>query len=70
MNLTPREIAVATLLTNGASNKQIAQKLAVSHSQSLTTSRVLLRKFAAGSEARLAVVLSSGFLVGQVFLPD
>ena len=70
IHLTPREIEVARFLAYGASNKQIAQKLDVSDFTVRDHVSRLLKKFDVDSRARLAVVLSSGFVVGQVFLPN
>ncbi len=70
VHLTPREVEVARFLAYGASNKQIAQKLDVSDFTVRDHVSCLLRKFGVDSRARLAVVLSSGFVVGQVFLPS
>lgn len=70
VHLTPREVEVARFLAYGASNKQIAQKLAVSDFTVRDHVSSLLRKFDVDSRARLAVVLSSGLMVGQVFLPS
>ena len=69
VHLTPREVEVARLLAYGASNKQIAQKLAVSDFTVRDHVSHMLKKFGVDSRARLAVVLSSGFVVGQTFLP-
>jgi DNA-binding NarL/FixJ family response regulator len=69
VHLTPREVEVAKLLVYGASNKQIAQKLSVSDFTVRDHVSCLLKKFGVTSRARLAVVLSSGFVVGQSFLP-
>jgi DNA-binding NarL/FixJ family response regulator len=69
VHLTPREVEVARLLAYGASNKQIAQKLNVSDFTVRDHVSCLLKKFGVASRARLAVVLSSGFVVGQIFLP-
>ncbi|MEP6609219.1 MAG: LuxR C-terminal-related transcriptional regulator [Burkholderiaceae bacterium] len=68
VHLTPREVEVARFLAYGASNKQIAQKLDVSDFTVRDHVSCLLKKFEVDSRARLAVVLSSGFVVGQVFL--
>ena len=68
VRLTPREVEVARFLAYGASNKQIAQKLNVSDFTVRDHVSCLLRKFEVDSRARLAVVLSSGFVIGQVFL--
>lgn len=68
VHLTPREVEVARFLAYGASNKQIAQKLGASDFTVRDHVSCLLRKFDVDSRARLAVVLSSGFVVGQVFL--
>ena len=70
VHLTPREVEVARCLAYGASNKQIAQKLDVSDFTVRDHVSCLLRKFKVDSRARLAVKLSSGFVVGQVFLPN
>ena len=56
---------MARLLAYGASNKQIAQKLDVSDFTVRDHVSCLLKKFGVDSRARLAVVLSSGFVVGQ-----
>ena len=68
IHLTLREVEVARLLAYGPSNKQIAQKLGVSDFTVRDHVSSLLRKFGVDSRARLAVALSSGFVVGQVFL--
>jgi DNA-binding NarL/FixJ family response regulator len=68
VHLTPREVEVARLLAYGASNKQIAQRLQLSDFTVRDHVSCLLRKFDVDSRARLAVVLSSGFVVGQVFM--
>ena len=68
VHLTPREVEVVRLLAYGASNKYIAQRLQLSDFTVRDHVSCLLRKFDVASRARLAVVLSSGFLVGQVFM--
>ena len=68
VHLTAREVEVARLLAYGASNKQIAQRLHLSDFTVRDHVSCLLRKFEVDSRARLAVVLSSGFMVGQVFM--
>jgi len=70
IHLTPREVEVARCLAFGASNKQIARKLEVSDFTVRDHVSRLLKKFGVDSRARLAVVLSSGLVVGQVFLPN
>ena len=65
--LTPREVEVARHLAFGASNKQIAQRLSISDFTVRDHVSSLLRKFQVESRARLAVALSSGLVVGEVF---
>ena len=68
MHLTAREVEIARLLAYGASNKQIAQALELSDFTVRDHVSRLLKKFGVDSRAGLAVALSSGFLVGHVFL--
>ena len=68
MHLTAREVEIARLLAYGASNKQIAQALELSDFTVRDHVSRLLKKFGVDSRAGLAVALSSGFMVGQVFL--
>lgn len=69
VHMTPRELEVARLLAYGASNKQIAQRLDLSDFTVRDHVSCLLRKFEVDSRAGLAVVLSSGFMFGPLFLP-
>jgi len=58
--LTPREIDVALLLSEGQTNKQIARQLGISDFTVRDHVSRLLGKFEAKSRTRLAAVLSAG----------
>jgi DNA-binding NarL/FixJ family response regulator len=65
VRLTPRESDVARGIANGLTNKRMARELGISEFTVRDHVSALLRKCETATRTRLAVIVSSGMLLGD-----